>query len=107
MEWSLGMQILQDIGRMRDKKGSPAQFGFAGWMLSLMKGLHVEGQPATKQLHLLETLALGGKRQLMLVSCGDGRFLVGGGIETVETIVQIRGEISSGLSVKKTDGISL
>jgi hypothetical protein len=107
MEWSLGMQIFQDIGRMRDKKGSPTRFGFAGWMLSLMRSLHVEGQPATKQLRLLETLALGGKRQLMLVSCGDGRFLVGGGVETVEAIVQIRDEISAGLSVKKLDGISL
>jgi flagellar biogenesis protein FliO len=101
------MPAFQDERRMRDKKDSSNHPGLAGWMFNLMRSLHVEAKPVTKQLHLLETLALGGKRQLLLVSCGDEHFLVGGGIETVETIVQIQVEVSSGLSVKKLDGMNL
>jgi flagellar biogenesis protein FliO len=44
-----------------------------------------------KQMQLLETLPLGGKRQLMLVQCGTEQFLVGGGLESVETIVKLAG----------------
>jgi len=42
-----------------------------------------------QQMQLLETLSLGGKRQLMLIQCGAERFLVGGGLESVETIVKL------------------
>jgi flagellar biogenesis protein FliO len=42
-------------------------------------------------MQLLETLPLGGKRQLMLVQCGTEQFLVGGGLESVETIVKLAG----------------
>jgi flagellar biogenesis protein FliO len=44
-----------------------------------------------KQMQLLETLPLGGKRQLMLVQCGTEQFLVGGGLESIETIVKVAG----------------
>jgi hypothetical protein len=39
---------------------------------------------------LVETLVLGGRRQLMLVSCGREHFLVGGGVDSVETIVRVK-----------------
>ena len=42
-----------------------------------------------KRMQLLETLPLGGKRQMMLVRCDGEEFLVGGGFETIETIVKI------------------
>jgi flagellar biogenesis protein FliO len=42
-----------------------------------------------KQMHLLETLPLGGKRQLMLIRCGEQRFLVGAGVDGVQTIVEV------------------
>jgi hypothetical protein len=41
-------------------------------------------------MRLVETLALGGKRQLMLVTCAGESFLVGGGLESVETIVRLK-----------------
>lgn len=43
----------------------------------------------TRQMELLETLPLGGRRQLMLVRCGEERFLVGGGLDCVQSIVKI------------------
>ena len=45
-------------------------------------------------MKVVETLPLGGKRQLMLVSCGGEHFLVGGGLESVETIVRVKGRSS-------------
>ncbi len=42
-----------------------------------------------KQLQLVETLPLSGRRQLMLVECGGEQFLVGGGPESVEAIVRV------------------
>jgi flagellar biogenesis protein FliO len=40
-------------------------------------------------MHVIETVSLGGRRQLSLVSCGDERFLVGCGADQIQTIVQI------------------
>jgi flagellar biogenesis protein FliO len=42
-------------------------------------------------MQLLETLPVGGKRQLMLIQCGSERFLVGGGLDRVETIIKVGG----------------
>jgi flagellar biogenesis protein FliO len=81
------------------RKAAPEVQGLAGWVLGLLRGL---GQPEAqvKQMELIETLALGGKRQLMLVSCGRERFLVGGGLENVETIVRVNAETSPELEAK-------
>lgn len=103
MDGVRGMWSLQNKRRMTDGKDSPNQIGLAVWVLKLMRGIRIEREPITKQLHLLETLALGGKRQLMLVSCGGMHFLVGGDMESVETIVQIQGETLPSFSVKKLD----
>jgi flagellar biogenesis protein FliO len=54
-------------------------------------------------MRVVETLPMGGKRQLMLVRCGDEHFLVGGGLESVETIVRVKG----GTSVENRDEICL
>jgi hypothetical protein len=43
-------------------------------------------------MRVVETLALGGRRQLMLVSCWDEHFLVGGGIDSIETIVRVKAD---------------
>ena len=72
---------------------TPEAQGLAGWVLGLLRGLG-KREACLKQMELIETLALGGKRQLMLVSCGEERFLVGGGLESVETIVRISTEPS-------------
>jgi flagellar biogenesis protein FliO len=54
-------------------------------------------------LRLVETLSLGGKRQLMLVTCGGESFLVGGGMDSVETIVRLKNEVSLDVVAKSLD----
>jgi flagellar biogenesis protein FliO len=78
--------------------------GFAGWLLGLVRGWQGARSTQQKRLTLVETLPLGGKRQLMLVTCGEEMFLVGGGPESVETIVRLNGEVSPGLTAENMDG---
>ena len=66
--------------------------GLVSWVLGLLSEWRGKQVAQRKQLKLVETLALGGKRQLMLVMCGGESFLVGGGPESVETIVRLNGE---------------
>ena len=79
-------------GAMASKASAPEVQGLAGWLLGLLRGWPGQREAQVKQMQLIETLALGGKRQLMLVSCGEERFLVGGGLESVETIVRVNAE---------------
>jgi|SRR5271155_4415724 len=41
------------------------------------------------QLEVVETLALGARRQLFLIVCGGERYLVGAGTDTVGSIVRL------------------
>lgn len=88
------MRILQvpgQAGRSTPVKLAAAEVqGLAGWVLGLVRGWRRQRTASQKQLRLVETLSLGGKRQLMLVRCGDESFLVGGGMESVETIVRLK-----------------
>lgn len=64
------------------------QQGLAGallqwWAARKWKKDHVQ------QMRLIETLPLGGKRQLMLVQCANESFLVGGGPDQITTIVRL------------------
>ena len=45
-----------------------------------------------KTLQVVETLSLGGRRQVALLSCGNEQFLVGMSGDGVSTIVPLRGE---------------
>ena len=72
--------------------------GFASWVVRLLRDWRGQHQAQRRQLQLVETLPLGGKRQLMLVTCGEESFLVGGGVESVETIVRLRSDISNVLA---------
>jgi flagellar biogenesis protein FliO len=45
--------------------------------------------PAEKRMQVLETLALGARKQLLLVCCDGERFLVGTGADQVQTIVRL------------------
>ncbi len=69
------------------KNGRHETAGLAAWMLGWLRGLGVQGKGMQRQMKLLETLPLGGRRQLMLVACGGRRYLVGSGAESVTTIV--------------------
>jgi flagellar biogenesis protein FliO len=93
----------EGLNEMRGATAFEAQ-GFAGWLLGLVRGWQGARSAQKKRLTLVETLPLGGKRQLMLVTCGGESFLVGGGPESVETIVRLNREVSPGLTAENMDG---
>jgi flagellar biogenesis protein FliO len=97
------MQFPQNTARRARIKVSSNTGGIAGWLLDLLRGARREHQSTIRHMRLLETLPLGGKRQLMLVSCGAERFLVAGGVESIETIVPIQGSVSLNVVAKKLD----
>jgi flagellar biogenesis protein FliO len=94
IEGSGEMQVVQGSKQKRFCGGGAAAVlevqGLAGWVLGLLRGLRDRRELQVKQLRLVETLSLGGKRQLMLVTCAGESFLVGGGVESVETIVRLK-----------------
>lgn len=98
------MQISWQMNRTKAAGGTTS---LAEWLLGALRGLRSQRQSAVKQMQLLETLPLGGKRQLMLVSCAGERFLVGGSAESIETIVRVRGESSPDDLVEGVDGLCL
>lgn len=69
--------------------------GLASWVLNLLRGWRSQCEAQRKELRLVETLPLGGKRQLMLVTCAGESFLVGGGSESVETIVRLESNVAA------------
>jgi hypothetical protein len=102
-----GMRVLQGAGRrnvsdVATTGGSEVQ-GFAGLLLGLLRGWRGQRELQRKQLRLVETLSLGGKRQLMLVTCAGESFLVGGGMESVETIVRLKAGVSLDFVAKSVD----
>ena len=97
------MQLTERVGQMNAEKTATELQGLAGWLLGLMRGRRGMRHGQQRLMKVIETLPLGGKRQLMLVSCGEEHFLVGGGLESVETIVRVK----SGMSVENRDQICL
>jgi flagellar biogenesis protein FliO len=95
----LGQNELNNVGVVT----APTVSGLAGWVLSLLRGWRSRREMQREQLKLVETLSLGGKRQLMLITCAGERFLVGGGPESVETIVRLKGEISPDVPAESLD----
>lgn len=87
MERSNGMRLVRTSATGHK---AVAQSGLAGWLLTVLRGGRCLARPDEARMKLLETLPLGGKKQLMLVSCDGERFLVGGSIESVSTIVPVR-----------------
>lgn len=90
------MRLVQDIEQTNGVKASFEIQGLAGWILGLLRGVRGERITQRKQMRLEETLALGGRRQLMLVSCGGEHFLVGGGVDSVESIVRVKADGAEG-----------
>jgi hypothetical protein len=99
-----GMRVSQGAGQRELKvaatTASAEVQGLGGWMLSLLRGWRGQREVQHKQLRLVETLQLGGKMQLMLVTCAGESFLVGGGLESVETIVRLKAEVSLDVATK-------
>jgi flagellar biogenesis protein FliO len=64
--------------------------GLVGWLMEAIRTrTRQNGQP--RRLKWIETLSLGGKRHLMLVSCDGTRFLVGVNGDAAMTIVSLTG----------------
>lgn len=98
MDRSVEMRELQET-RHEELNDSAAKAvfevqGLAGWVMGQLRDLRSRREGQRRQLRLVETLPLGGKRQLMLVTCGGESFLVGGGMDSVETIVPLKNETS-------------
>jgi hypothetical protein len=106
IEGSAGMQFLQgSVGMNETVSNSPPPevHGLAYWILKLFRIWRGQREPTRKQLRLVETLPLGGKKQLILVTCDGESFLVGGGVDSVETIVRLKSETPLGTFATSLD----
>lgn len=72
--------------------------GVAGMALRALQRLRSQGTRERRQLRVIESLALGGKRQLMLVECAGAKYLIGGGVDSVHSIVPLRHDSIAGVS---------
>lgn len=63
--------------------------GLAVRLLALWKGRGMLRAKHERSLRVLESLSLGGRRQLQLIRCGDAQFLVGCGTDSVDCIVPV------------------
>ena len=64
--------------------------GLAGWVMDRL--LFAKGaRDRVSRLEMVETLSLGGRRQLILVKCDGESFLVGVGADSVQSIIGVRG----------------
>ena len=79
-----------EMERSMERHTSFKPGGVVGWALNVWRArAAAEGRRKERGLQVRETLALGGRRQLALVTCGDREFLVGMGADTVDSIVPL------------------
>jgi flagellar biogenesis protein FliO len=72
------------------------QHGVVGELIRFVGGGWSQSRrPAKKRMCVIETLMLGAKKQLLLVSCDGERFLVGTGPDQVQTIVRLGSELET------------
>jgi flagellar biogenesis protein FliO len=60
-----------------------------GRVWPLLERLGVCRARSEAQLEVLETISLGGRRQLFLIACGGERYLVGAGAEGVGSMLRV------------------
>ena len=87
------MEVMQGFTRRQEIERAAPAGGLAGWVVGALQGrVRIKWRAAShtriQQMQLLETLSLGGKRQVMLVECDGERYLVGCGVDSVATIVK-------------------
>lgn len=78
--------------------------GFVGWLINSVL-MRKQSRGRHRRMELLETLSLGGRRQLMLVVCDGERFLVGVSGDAVQSIVGCRGELRQSQGPWEQDGL--
>jgi flagellar biogenesis protein FliO len=92
------MELVQGFTRRQEiEKAMPAG-GLAAWMVGALQGrVRIKwrggARARVQQMHLVETLSLGGKRQVMLVDCDGERYLVGCGADTVTSIAKVNPDL--------------
>jgi hypothetical protein len=67
----------------------------SGWRWWQARGLEQQRRTAKKELFLLETMVLGPKQRVVLMRCGNERFLVGMGAEGVTSVVRVEDDAAS------------
>ena len=80
---------------MADEAKNKLQIGgLAGWAIAAVQRnrQNAAARRDERELRVVETLSLGGRRQVALVSCGEQKFLVGMGPDTVDSIVPVPNE---------------
>ncbi len=82
------MQNMRVVGQVSETTKQWEPEGLAGWVLTRFRAYSGRRSAKHEHMRVLETLSLGGKRQLILVECGGERYLVGGGPESIQTIVR-------------------
>ena len=98
------MRFMQGLrARDLDETAASEVQGLARWVLSLAQSWREPRVSQKKQLQLVETLPLGGKRQLMLVTCAGESFLIGGSFDSVEAIVRLRDESYANSTAERMD----
>jgi flagellar biogenesis protein FliO len=88
------MELVQGFTRRQEIEKAAPVGGLAGWMVGALQGRvrikwRVGTQRPMQQMQLLETLPLGGKRQVMLIVCDGERYLVGCGPDAVTALVKV------------------
>ncbi len=85
------------VGQGRAAGGPTAETaGLAGRLLDFFGPLvGPRRSHAQRRMKMIEALALGGNRRLVLVECDGAKFLVGVGGDSVGTIVPVRGEAAA------------
>ncbi|QNI35275.1 flagellar biosynthetic protein FliO [Edaphobacter albus] len=69
--------------------------GLAGMLMAFWANRRSLKAGVLSQMELIETLPLGGKRELMLVQCAGKRFVVGSGSDSIDSIVLLDSESTS------------
>jgi Flagellar biosynthesis protein, FliO len=98
------------VGGVDVEPGSGLAGSLLGWLRSagaaaLRRSAGVRRARATRRMELVETLHLGGRRQLLLVACEGRRYLVGAGGDSVQSIAELREDAGVGAGVGVSRGV--
>ena len=93
-------QAKRNLSLESDGSTDPEFQGLLGWVLSLRRSKRADREARQNQLRLIQRLSLNGRGQVLLIECAGERFLLGGGLDSVHTIVRLRG---AGLSTAESE----
>ena len=83
-----GLSAVKGMNERVNEGPLPRSLGPAGWVLERFAAWRAKSV-VPRQMELMETLSLGGRRQLMLVRCANERYLVGCSTDGVQSVVKV------------------